>query len=349
MLRGFKYAATALFLFAAVTGFEYPEQQAPESSPEETGLGAKSYYSVFVDHDNVKWFLTELGIVSFNGDKWTLHNKNDKIGSTGLRDFACRNTSSGEQLWVVSAKGATVASLPFDSGTAATTYATDNSSILSDNVSKVALGSGPLDWFATDKGISVFNGDKWLELSYDDTYPYSMFGDFPVTAIATNHTGDTLYAATDGAGVARLLRNDVDGISGASAYAQWGPIIIPSDKVFSVYIAADGTKWFGTDQGVASHSGNNTLENWTVYTTDDGLANDYVQAITEDKKGSLWFGTNGGGLSVFNRSEWKTYTTADGLNSDNILCLTTDKNGVVWIGTDNGVNAFRENAFISYK
>lgn len=319
------------------------------NSTVKTGLQAKSYYAVLVDSKNTKWFLTDAGIVSLAGDKWTLNNGNNKIGSSDLKDFAYRNNPAGSEFWVVSPKGATVSSLPFDEKTEAKTYIAENGSLLSNNVVKVTFGNGPLRWFGTDQGIAAFSDNKWLTLSYDDTYPYAMFQEYPITAIATNPAGDSLYVATDGAGVARVYRNDVDVISGASVYAQWGPIIMPSDKVFSIYIAPDGTKWFGTDQGVATHKGNNTLENWTVYTTEEGLVNNFVQAITADKKGNLWFGTKGGGISVFDGSKWTSYTTANGLGSNNILCLTADNDGTVWIGTDEGVTSFKEGIFTIYK
>ena len=77
--------------------------------------------------------------------------------------------------------------------------------------------------------------------------------------------------------------------------------------------------------------------------------NNFVQAITADKEGNLWFGTKGGGISVFDGNKWTSYTTANGLNSNNILCLTVDKEGVVWIGTDDGVASFSGGNFISYR
>jgi ligand-binding sensor domain-containing protein len=313
------------------------------------GIPAKTYYAIVVDDNNNKWFLTELGIISFSNGKWTLHNENSKIGTSNLKDIAYRNNPGGPELWVASSNGATVTTLPFDAKSQATSYVAENAALMSNNVVKVVFGKGPLRWFGTDKGIAALSGDKWLTLSYDDTYPPAMFQEFPITSMATNPAGDSLYVGTDGAGVARVYRNDVDGISGASVYAQWGPIIIPSDKVYSIYIAPDGTKWFGTDQGVATHKGDNTLENWTVFTTEEGLANNFVQAITADKKGNLWFGTKGGGISVYDGSKWTSYTTGNGLNSDNILCLASDNDGAIWIGTDNGVNCYNGTGFISFK
>jgi ligand-binding sensor domain-containing protein len=166
--------------------------------------------------------------------------------------------------------------------------------------------------------------------------------------MATSRNGDSLYVATAGAGIARIYRDDVDGISGASVYAQWGPIILPSDNVYSVVIAPDGTKWFGTDMGAARHRGSNTLENWDVYTTEEGLADNFVQAIACDSKGNTWFGTKGG-LSVFDGTNWKSVTKDNGLLSNNILSLCVDKNDVVWMGTDAGVISYNGKELVSYK
>ena len=339
-----RLAALMCAVFLSMAG-----SSAAAASPQSTtGIPAKKYYSVFVDDKNTKWFLTEKGIVSLSGEKWILHNENSRIGTENLRDFAFGKSGATSEFWVVSQNGASVTSLPFTSESDVKTYVGDNASMISSNVAKVAFGSGPLRWFATDKGVAAFSGDKWLSLTYEDTYPFAMFQDYPITAIAPSPSGDTLYAATDGAGIARVYKNDVDAISGASVYAQWGPIILPSDRVFSVYIAPDGTKWFGTDQGAASHTGNNTLENWTVYTTAEGLPDNFVQAITSDSKGNIWLGTKGG-ISVFDGKAWTSYTTSNGLNSNNILCLTTDREGVVWIGTDEGVCSFSGGKFTQYR
>ena len=171
--------------------------------------------------------------------------------------------------------------------------------------------------------------------------------EYPITSMATNLKGDSLYVGMEGVGVARVYRDEVDGISGASVYAQWGPIDLPSDYILSIYIAPDGTKWFGTEEGVARHTGNNTLDNWTVFTTDDGLVDNFIQAISGDKKGNIWFGTLAG-ISVFTGSSWISYTTDNGLASNNILSMATDKNGVIWIGTDLGISSFENEKFISY-
>ena len=310
-------------------------------------IQAKNFQSVTIDDNNVKWFVTESGVVSFNGKKWNLHNKNKQVPGSDLQDIAYLYKPSGRKLLLASPEGATLATLPVGKKNTANTYTVDNSPLLSNNVISVAAGSNLLAWIGTDKGISAVRDNKWLDYDYHILYPEELFNNYPITALATSTDGDSLYAATEGIGVVRVFRNNVDAISGASDYAQWGPIDLPSDNVYSIYIAPDDTQWFGTDMGIARHVGHNTLTNWTVFDTDDGLIHNFVQAIAADSAGRLWFGTKGG-VSVYDGSSWISFTENNGLNSNNVLCIAVDKDGVVWIGTDNGVTSVKNEEFTQY-
>ncbi len=312
---------------------------------QETGLQAKKYYSVTVDNNNCKWFLTELGVVSYNDEKWTLHNPGTE---KDMRDIAFDSGTEGTGFWIATGSGISSLKSPAEPTAQHASYTTDNANLLSNNVMKVFVGKNNVKWIGTSKGVAAYSGGKWLAVAYDDLYPSVIFEEYPITSMAANSTGDSLFVGTKGAGVARMIKNDVDGISGASVYAMWGPIIIPSDNVLSVFIEKNGAKWFGTDLGVARHSGDNTLENWVVFTVAEGLVNDVVQAITADQNGHIWMGTKGG-ISVYDGKTFTNYTTEKGLSSNNILCITADNKGVVWIGTDNGVNSFSNGTFNSFK
>lgn len=312
------------------------------------GIAANSFYAALVDDNNVKWFLTEAGVVSFDGESWILHDKNLKVTTKDLKSFAYEASSFGKEVYIATPTGATVATLPIDATTGATTYYSGNSTIVSENIFSVAIGKSPLRWFGTEKGISAFYDNKWLVNANMRRYPENLFKAYPITAMSTTLDGDTLYAATNGGGVARVFKNKVDAISGASPYSLWGPILMPSDKVYSICIAPDRTQWFGTDKGVARHIGSITLEKWTVFNTGNGLADNFVQSITIDKKGKMWFGTKGG-VSVYDGTSWTSFTEKDGLNSNNVRCITVDHDDVVWLGTDKGVNSFNNGIFTSYQ
>lgn len=303
--------------------------------------------SISIDHENTKWFSTHAGIVSFDGENWILHDKLKGLPKEDLKGLIHVSGSAGSELWIASPAGATVTRLPVEDQADVQTFTPDNTPLISQQVMGIAAGKDSIRWIGTDKGVSALIKDRWLAPDYDMYYTERMFSNYPITSMATNPTGDTLYVGTAGIGVARVYRDQLDGISGASVYAQWGPIILPSDNVRSIYVAADGTKWFGTEAGVARHTGNNTLDNWTVYTTHDGLVDNFVQAICEDMNGNIWFGTKAG-ISVFDGSAWTSYTTDKGLVSNNILSLATDRNGVVWIGTEAGIGSYANNKLETY-
>jgi len=312
------------------------------------GFKAKKYYAAVLDDNNNKYFLTDSGIV--NGRLFNVLNEIPKIPSENLKYFVYELSNDGPQFWIATPQGAIATSLPSDTRFSyVTNYDTTNSDIRSNNVLSIAIGRNQLRWFGTDKGISAFYNNKWLTPAYQRQHPENLFKDYPITAMATTIHGDSLFVATEGAGVRRVFRNNVDAISGASEYAQWGPIKMPSDKVYSLCITRDGTQWIGTDKGVARHTGYNTLENWTVFNTGNGLVDNFVQAIASEPYGkNVWFGTKGG-VSVFDGTGWTSFTMNDGLISNNILFIMTDKNGIVYIGTDNGIMVYNDGKLVCYR
>jgi ligand-binding sensor domain-containing protein len=347
-----KTSARKLLLAIAMTGLYFYGQTAFASDglfvtePSQPGISAKKFYAITVDNNDKKWFLTESGIVSFDGTKWELQSNNALQGKE-INDITFDTTTEGTGFWIATGAGLTSLKSLTDNSQAVS-FTTDNAILGSNDTRKVAVGSNNVKWVGTDKGVAAYSGGKWLKLEYDDLYPEMLFETYPISAIAPSLGGDTLYVATKGIGVSRVFLNDVDGISGASEYAIWGPIIMPSDNIQSLHIDKDGTQWLGTDLGIAKHTGGNTLDNWTIYDTSNGLVNNFVQAITSDQNGNMWFGTPSG-ISVFDGSKFTNYTTANGLNSNNILCIAVDKKGIVWIGTDAGVNSFSNDTFNSFK
>src|SRR5207244_5196666 len=73
----------------------------------------------------------------------------------------------------------------------------------------------------------------------------------------------------------------------------------------------------------------------TAYAKKDGLAHDQINAIYEDRKGSIWIGTLGG-LNHFKDGVFITYTAKDGLSVPDALSLHEDQAGTLWIGTYGG-------------
>jgi ligand-binding sensor domain-containing protein/signal transduction histidine kinase len=68
-----------------------------------------------------------------------------------------------------------------------------------------------------------------------------------------------------------------------------------------------------------------------------------VRAITEDKKGNIWLGTEGGGLILFDVKGGKIrqrFSDVNGLCNNSVLNIKEDEKGHLWLSTFNGLSRF---------
>ena len=112
------------------------------------------------------------------------------------------------------------------------------------------------------------------------------------------------------------------------------------DDVFVRSLAVDraaNSLWVGTSVGVHEVDLVSRDPKQT-FTRKEGLANEYVFAIAVDSQGNKWFGTNGGGVSRYNKGEWKTYFPMHGLADYWVYSFAEQPGGTMWIGTWAGAN-----------
>lgn len=79
--------------------------------------------------------------------------------------------------------------------------------------------------------------------------------------------------------------------------------------------------------------------NFKRLTTDNGLSNQFIYSINQNKNGFLYVGT-GNGLSVYGGNKFANATTKDGL-ADNFVTSTYDGGNITWIGHfQNGISFY---------
>ncbi len=107
---------------------------------------------------------------------------------------------------------------------------------------------------------------------------------------------------------------------------------ISYNNIFTLIVAGDSSLWLGTNGGglIRLKAGK-----FTAYTTKEGLSNDIVRTIHEDRQGNLWIGTNSG-LNCLKNGTFTVYTTKDGLPNDAVLSVYQDRQSNLWIGTNGG-------------
>jgi ligand-binding sensor domain-containing protein/signal transduction histidine kinase len=120
---------------------------------------------------------------------------------------------------------------------------------------------------------------------------------------------------------------------------------IKNNQILSLAEDRAGSLWLGTVGGGLTRY---KAGQFRLYTTREGLSNDFVRCLLADSAGNLWIGTRGGGLNLFRDERFRAYTTRDGLPSDHILTLAQDSNGVLWVGTTKGLARFEQGRFTAY-
>lgn len=77
---------------------------------------------------------------------------------------------------------------------------------------------------------------------------------------------------------------------------------------------------------------------WINYLLKDGLGDDTVYALAEDRRGRIWAGTQRNGVSVWNGQRWQNYGVLDGPLGEHVFAIATcPSNGDVWIATNLGL------------
>ena len=184
-------------------------------------------------------------------------------------------------------------------------------------------GAGNL-WARTRGGLSRFKDGKFTTLTVRDGLPLS-----GGRALAVDRAGNLLANAPG-----QVLRYQAGRFSPYLNHAGLAAGSIIEDRA--------GRLWAGTsfDGLLCFHNGQ-----LTTYTTQQGLAENYITALYEDRAGNLWVGT-GSGVSRVSDGHVTTWAHRDGYPGRHMLAFYEDSAGQVWMGTDgNGLLRFKDGRF----
>jgi len=109
---------------------------------------------------------------------------------------------------------------------------------------------------------------------------------------------------------------------------------MPNNAIRSLFVDSRGLLWIGTENGIAKME-NNVFQN---FDESDGLAFNSCWAITEDPLGHMWFGSYGGGISMFDGQSFYAFDSQDGLINDFVRSIFYFDNRI-WVGTLDGISA----------
>lgn len=180
--------------------------------------------------------------------------------------------------------------------------------------------------------------------------------------------------ATTSHGPSNIVRNMIQDNRGNIWIASWQGIFkydgksftnitskVSSARFFSVLEDKKGNMWFGSiGSGVYYYDG----KSFRNFTTRDGLADNGVTDIYEDKTGNIWFAT-GSGASLYDGKSFRNFKMKEGLSNNNngsdsthvstlenevwsqndINTITEDNTGKFWFGTKGSVYVYDGKTF----
>lgn len=289
----------------------------PRSSKQD--FVGRRVYTIAVDHQDNKWVGTYgSGLWRFDGKTWRYFSKADGLGDNWVYDIVF---DESDQMWVATWNGVSV----FDGINRFKTY-TEADGLADKWVYAIALDHDGVFWFGTESGVSRFDLENWTTYTHDDGVGAKIPGD------VKNKEG--ISPTPPGGGV---------GGYGSSSMAQHhlgeSRVNVEGNPNFIIAALVDrqNQKWFGTWGGGLSRFDGST---WTSFSTEDGLAGNYVFSLAMDNDGRIWAGTNGG-INWYDGKQWNTINEDDGLLDNNVYSILFDQRGHRWFGTLKGLSVFK--------
>jgi ligand-binding sensor domain-containing protein/serine phosphatase RsbU (regulator of sigma subunit) len=179
-------------------------------------------------------------------------------------------------------------------------------------------------WLTTNNGVYKYNG-----------FSYRVYKEKNGLASSNNYCAfqdreGNFWFGTPGFGVSKF--------SGEAFVSYSSKDSLPSDYVNSLFEDSQKNMWLGIKGFGVCKLHNNKITNYrlSVKNIKGSLVDNEIQAICEDNKGNMYFGSIDG-LSIFNGNSFHNLYKEDGLPSANIYSITKDFSGVIWIGTNDGL------------
>lgn len=350
------------------------------------GLSQSSVVDIAIDDAGFLWLATQDGLNRYDGRELVIFKKNfdDITTTTGSRLGKVVN-GLNNMLWLISSGGRLEKlNLYNDTITAMPVMGTDH--MIVPPVSCLYHDSLNVLWLGTEKdGLYLFDLTTNKIIKHYNTGPvHGIFKDSkdhfwilsdgkyavingkqPTTTRTANIDAScsaidedahhNIWLGTYGKGL--YVKRDT-GFSSFIGYG--GPNSLPNNLVIETVKAdAGGRIWVGTYgnglyvidpvRAIVHHYVNNKKDPFSLSYND-------VLSIIEDKQGGMWIGTDGGGVSHYDKRLNNFAMLADNnvpekISIEQVRAITTDHQGGIWIGTSSMGLTFadrRNNVFDTY-
>jgi ligand-binding sensor domain-containing protein/signal transduction histidine kinase len=189
-------------------------------------------------------------------------------------------------------------------------------------------------WSGTSQGIERLRDSVFVTYSAGEGIPAGNGG--PVYVDSENR----VWFGPAAGGLYWLRKGQVERVTDAG---------LGNDVIYSITGDKTGL-WIGRQKGGLTHltyqDGSYKTE---TYAKAQGLAQNSVYTVNQNRDGSVWAGTLSGGVSQFSRGKFINYTTSNGLASNSINAILESADGTMWFATPDGLSALSNGRWQTFK
>ncbi len=217
--------------------------------------------------------------------------------------------------------------------------------LIDDHVNALCTDKAGNLWIATDNGLQMFN--IRMETFSNYTKENGKLKVNNVTSLFHTKKNELLIGTSEGLTIMNVSNSEVEHLVGNSTAVE------KFTNAYITYVFKDsrGLIWVGTREGI--NILNTEIDDLDIINEKDGLCNNNICAIAEDKSKNIWVTTSNGVTRIVAQRNHEdgtfdygiyNYTINDGLQSNefNPGSILTKKDGMVMMGGLYGVNWTRQ-------
>jgi ligand-binding sensor domain-containing protein len=361
-------------LFQPIVQAAAPTQYIHRVWTREHGLPDNEVHAILQSRDGYLWLGTSRGLARFDGLRFTVF---DHLTVSEMKSDDCLRLAEDPDgvLWIGTADG-----LLRKTGNVFTRF-TVQDGLSSSRITALCASRRGGVWIGGDGGVSEFRHGHLFKCPEAPTAHYiaALFEDsmgalwigtargldrFEPESRRTTRVGKppelepfgVVAIQSDGAtGLwALFFYSGSQGVLYKFDQGHWqhladGPSTASPPEPWNLFLTTDryGQLWL---PGAASDLISFRANLWNLWPLTSGSvsATNLVVSATEDRDGTLWLGTQKGGLCRWQPRKVQTLSSKDGLLHDNTWTLCGDRDGSVWIGTDGGLNQWHNGQFTHF-
>lgn len=361
-LRILKYLWMVAATVFAVAGFETSVSAQTydfQNFTVETGLSQSQVLSLMQTKTGELWVGTNQGgITKWNGSTFSYLAKEQGLSDNVV--FAMVQEESGRILI------GTYNGLNLITGNRIDSLNTDRG-LPHKGVVSILVSSSNEVWLGTGKGVGRLVGDTVIPFNQD-----SILSSSTVYNIREGTNG-TLWFCTTQNGLFRwdgktmlnistkdgLNHNYVYDVMPLGKYDAWIfgykglfklenthveriqlPAYIPDNAGIQGYLKDKANNiWVGTTVGVLKYRDGE----WSTLTKENGLVDNNIWKIIQDREGNIWFGSKSIGVSKMSSERFRIFKPQDGLPNKTVNSVMRDRQGRFWLGTKEGIGIWDGN------